>query len=56
MKKYLTGRGCVACCVACGHVGLLMRFLQMWMSVNKNEKGTYLMVDVDALRSSVLAL
>ena len=30
--------GCVACCVACGRVGLLMRYLQTQMSINENEK------------------
>ena len=38
MKKYLPGHRCVVCCVACRHVGLLMRFLQTGMSVNKNKK------------------
>ena len=40
----------------CGHVGWLMCCLQTQMSVNKKEKKyTYLMVDMDVLRSSVLA-
>ena len=50
-KKYLPGRGCVACRWVC----LLMHCLQTRMSVNKNERNTYLMVNADVLRLSVLA-